>query len=120
MAGDEQRQRIPAHGLTNRTTGLGGTGRLGQLPVGSGFTPGDRSASPTHPAGEIFPSRQPRFQVNRQPGAPPLNGEHQILVEAVHYESLNWGGGLPAHFKMLMFLEHHRPEWGGDSPNANF
>ena len=54
VAGDEQRQRVPTHGLSHRATGFGGTGRLGQLTVGSGFPPRDLSTSPAYPAGEIF------------------------------------------------------------------
>lgn len=91
VAGDEQRQRVPTHGLTNRATGFGGTGQLCQLAVRSGFSPRNLGTSPAYPAVEIFTSWQPWFQVDRQSSAPPLNGQHQIWVEAVVLESLNWG-----------------------------
>lgn len=120
VAGNEQRQRVPTHGLTNRATGFGGTGQLCQLAVRSGFSPRNLSTSPAYPAVEIFTSWQPWFQVDPQSSAPPPNGQHQIWVEAVVLESLNWGGGLPTHINVLMSPEHHGPEWGGDFPNSDF
>ena len=95
VAGDEQRQGVSTHGLSHRATGFGGAGRLGKLTVGFGFPPRNLSTSPAYPAGEIFTLWQPWFHVDRQPGAPPLNGQHQVWVKAVVLKSLDGGGWFP-------------------------